>query len=168
MMRVKRYFLELKKFDKENFNLNLPKNFKFILDKKRDFQLNRFFYKNVGSDHYWRDRLSWTENQWAKYVNNINFETWVLKFKNDFVGFYEQEFHPQDNEVELINMGILKEFRGKKLGSLLLSHSISQAFKRDLNRMWVHTCSLDHKFALQNYKSRGFRIFKEEEIDFVA
>ena len=72
--------------------------------------------------------MSWTENQWSKYVNNINFETWVLKFKNDFVGFYEQEFHPQDNEVELINMGILKEFRGKKLGSLLLSHSISQAF----------------------------------------
>ena len=34
--------------------------------------------------------------------------------------------------------------------------------------MWVHTCSLDHKHALQNYKSKGFEIFKEEEIDFVA
>jgi len=34
--------------------------------------------------------------------------------------------------------------------------------------MWVHTCSLDHKHALQNYKSKGFVIFKEEEIDFVA
>ena len=37
-----------------------------------------------------------------------------------------------------------------------------------LERMWVHTCSLDHKHALQNYKSKGFEIFKEEEIDFVA
>ena len=30
--------------------------------------------------------------------------------------------------------------------------------------MWVHTCSLDHKHALQTYRSKGFEIFKEEEI----
>ena len=60
------------------------------------------------------------------------------------------------------------EYRGNKLGSSLLSHSIISAFKKKPKRMWVHTCSLDHKHALQNYKSKGFKIFKEEEIDFVA
>ena len=40
--------------------------------------------------------------------------------------------------------------------------------QKNPHRMWVHTCSLDHKHALQNYKSKGFEIFKEEEIDFVA
>jgi GNAT superfamily N-acetyltransferase len=91
-----------------------------------------------------------------------------LKKKNDFVGFYEQEYHPATNEMELINMGILKEFRGLKLGSALLNHAIVNSSRKNLNRMWVHTCSLDHKHALQNYKSKGFKIFKEEEIDFVA
>ena len=84
------------------------------------------------------------------------------------MGFYEQEYHPGNNEIELINMGILKEYRGMKLGSTLLKHSISVAFKKKTKRMWVHTCSLDHKFALQNYKSKGFKIFKEEKIDFVV
>ena len=65
-------------------------------------------------------------------------------------------------------MGILKEYRGRKLGSILLKHSIITSFKINLKRMWVHTCSLDHKFALKNYESKGFKIFKKEEISFVA
>ena len=86
----------------------------------------------------------------------------------DLVGYYEQEYHPDSNEVELINMGVLKEFRGLKLGSTLLNHAMASASRKNPNRMWVHTCSLDHKNALLNYKSKGFEIFKEEEIDFVA
>ena len=58
--------------------------------------------------------------------------------------------------------------RGLKLGSTLVNHAIASASRKNPKRMWVHTCSLDHKHALQNYKSKGFEIFKEEEIDFVA
>jgi len=168
MIRVKRHFLELKADKIPNWEINLPKGFHFAQDEKKDFKINKFFYKNIGAEHYWRDRLAWTDKEWFKYVNNLNFETWILKKNDDLIGFYEQEFHLQNNEVELINMGILKDFRGKKLGSSLLMHSINQAFQKQPNRMWVHTCSLDHKFALQNYKSKGFKVFKEEEIDFVA
>ena len=92
----------------------------------------------------------------------------VLKKGEDLVGYYEQEYHPGSNEVELINLGVLKEFRGLKLGSSLVNHAIASASRKNPERMWVHTCSLDHKHALQNYKSKGFEIFKEEEIDFVA
>ena len=63
-------------------------------------------------------------------------------------------------------MGILKDYRGKKLGSYLLEHFIKQSLKYKEKRLWVHTCSLDHKYALPNYKSKGFNIFKEEVIDF--
>ena len=94
-----------------------------------------------------------------------NLETHVLKKGEDLVGYYEQEYHPGSNEVELINLGVLKEFRGLKLGSTLVNHAIASASRKNPERMWVHTCSLDHKHALQNYKSKGFEIFKEE-IDF--
>ena len=112
--------------------------------------------------------MIWTDKEWIKYVSNKNLETWVMKSYNEFVGFYEKEFHPSKNEMELINMGILKKFRGKKLGSLLLKHAVKNSFQLKPNRIWVHTCSLDHKFALDNYKSRGFKVFKQEEINFVA
>ena len=165
--RVKRYFLEIKSFS-DLMDLNLPNNYQIVLDDKKDFQLNKFFYKQIGVDHFWRDRLIWTNNDWSRYVNNKNLETHILKKGKDLVGYYEQEYHPSSNEVELINMGVLKEFRGLKLGSILLNHAIASVLRKNPNRMWVHTCSLDHKHALQNYKSKGFEIFKEEEIDFVA
>ena len=156
--RIKRYFLEIRNFS-NTIDLNLPENFQVILDDKSNFHLNRFFYKQIGVDHYWRDRLLWSDSEWVKYVTNKNLETHVLKKGEDLVGYYEQE---------LINLGVLKEFRGLKLGSILVNHAIASASRKNPERMWVHTCSLDHKFALQNYKSKGFEIFKEEEIDFVA
>jgi len=168
MISVKRYFLELKAKNKKSFNLDKSKDYVFIKNSNSDYNLNKFFYRHVGAEHYWKDRLIWTDNQWSKYVSNPNFETWILKKNDELIGFYEQEFHTSTNEVELINMGILKEFRDKKLGSLLLMHSINMAFQKNICRMWVHTCSLDHKNALKNYMSKGFKIFKEEEIDFVA
>ena len=165
--RIKRYFLEIKNFS-NTVELNLPNYYQIILDGKKNFQLNKFFYKQIGIDHFWRDRLLWSDKEWLKYVTNKNLETYILKKGDDFVGFYEQEYHPENNEVELINMGVLKNFRGLKLGSTLLNHAIASASRKNPKRMWVHTCSLDHKHALQNYKSKGFEIFKEEEIDFVA
>lgn len=167
MLKVKRFFLEINSFDEVLKNVNLPSEFN-ILKEKKNFEINKFFYKQVGIDHYWRDRLIWTDKEWLKYVANKYFETWVIRKEKELVGFYEQEFHPKTNEVELINMGILKEFRGNQLGSSLLVHAINKARQLNPNRLWVHTCSLDHKFALQNYKSKGFKIFREEEIDFVA
>ena len=165
--RVKRYFLEIKDFS-DPVELNIPEDYQIILDDKKNFKLNKFFYKQIGIDHYWRDRLIWSDKEWLKYAENKKLETHILKKEEDLVGFYEQEYHPESNEVELINMGILKEFRGLKLGSALLNHAITSASRKNPDRMWVHTCSLDHKHALQNYKSKGFEIFKEEEIDFVA
>ena len=165
--KVQRFFLEIKDFSKP-IELNLPKNHKIILDEKKDLQLNKFFYKQIGLDHYWRDRLLWSDKEWLKYVTNKNLETHILKKGVDLIGYYEQEYHPNSNEVELINMGVLKEFRGLKLGSTLLNHAMASASRKNPSRMWVHTCSLDHKHALLNYKSKGFQIFKEEEIDFVA
>ena len=165
--RVQRFFLELKNFSNP-IELNLPQNHKIILDEKKDYQLNKFFYKQIGIDHYWRDRLLWSDKEWSKYVTNKNLETHILKKGSDLIGYYEQEYHPNSNEVELINMGVLKEFRGLKLGSNLLNHAMASASRKNPSRMWVHTCSVDHKHALLNYKSKGFEIFKEEEIDFVA
>ena len=112
--------------------------------------------------------MLWSDKEWQQYVLNSNLETHILKKENDLIGYYEQEYHPNSSEIELINMGILKEFRGLKLGSTLLNHAMASASRKNPRRMWVHTCSLDHKHALHNYKSKGFEIFKEEEIEFVA
>ena len=127
-----------------------------------NFQLNKFFYKTIGKDHKWIDRLSWSEEKWINYVSSKNVQTFVFKFNDDLVGFFELIFHPEKNETEIAYFGILEEYQNKKLGSYLLSEAIKKSFENKVNRVWVHTCSLDHKNALSNYISRGMKIFKTE------
>jgi len=167
MPKVQRFFLEIKKDKKVNESLIFPTSVKILSEKDKDININKFFYREVGKEHFWRDRLLWTDKQWKKYVGNNNLETGIMKINSELVGFYEQEFHKNKNEIELIQLGILKEYQGKKFGSFLLKYIIQNAFKRNIERLWVHTCSLDHKYALNNYLSKGLSIFKEEEIDFI-
>mgnify|MGYP001211598431 CR=1 FL=1 len=129
-----------------------------------DFQLNKFFYKNVGKKHHWVDRLIWTKDQWADYVLNSKVETYVLKKVNEMTGYFELIYHKDINEVEIAYLGLLEEYLNKKLGSFLLSSAIKKSFLKNPKRVWVHTCSLDHKNALNNYLSRGMKVFKEETL----
>ena len=127
-----------------------------------NFQLNKFFYKNIGKKHKWIDRLSWSEEKWINYVSLDNVQTYVLKFKDDLVGFFELINHSDKNETEIAYFGILEEYQNKKLGSYLLTEAIKKSFKNNVNRVWVHTCTLDHKNALKNYLARGMTIYKKE------
>ena len=167
MPKVQRFFLEIKKKQFVDKSPSIPDKIEVYLDKEKDININKFFYRQIGKDHFWRDRLLWSDKEWIKYVNNTSLETGVLKFKNELIGFYEQEFHKKKNEIELIQMGILKEHQGKNFGSFLLQHIIRKAFAKKVERVWVHTCSLDHKHALDNYLSKGFKTFKEETINFI-
>ena len=78
------------------------------------------------------------------------------------VGYFELIIHSDKNEVEIAYLGLLEEYQNQKLGSYLLSSAIKNSFLNNPKRVWVHTCSLDHKNALKNYISRGMKIFKKE------
>ena len=129
-----------------------------------DFQINKFFYKNIGKKHQWADRLVWTEKKWIEYTSSEKVKTFVLKKNLDFAGYFELIIHKDKNEVEIAYLGLLEEYHNKKLGSYLLSSAIKNSFLNKPKRVWVHTCSLDHKNALKNYTSRGMKVFKKEII----
>ena len=161
---VQRNYLEINSIEDLNKVTDPQEEYSLNLLDPQNFQLNKFFYKNIGKKHKWIDRLVWTENQWMDYVSSEKVKTYVLKYKGDLAGFFELIFHSEKNEIEIAYFGILEEFQNKKLGSYLLSQAIQKSFKRDINRVWVHTCSLDHKNALNNYIARGMKIFKTETI----
>ena len=162
--KVQRNYLQINSIQDLNEVLDPSEDYSLNLLEPIDFQLNKFFYKNIGKKHKWVDRLVWTENQWIDYVSSEKVKTYVLKYKGDLVGFFELIFHSEENEVEIAYFGILEEYQNKKLGSYLLSQAIQKSFEKDINRVWVHTCSLDHKNALNNYIARGMKIFKTETI----
>ena len=162
---VKRNYLEINSLHNLNEGSRPSGDYSLNLLRPINFQLNKFFYKNIGKKHKWIDRLIWTEEHWINYLSNKKVKTFVLKNKEDLVGFFELIFHYENKEVEIAYLGILEEYHNKKLGSYLLSEAIKESFKNEINRVWVHTCSLDHKNALKNYMTRGMKIFKTEIIN---
>ena len=164
MKKIVRNYLEIKSIKELISPKNLKKNLKIKLLLQPDFQLNKFFYKQIGKNYHWTDRLIWTDQDWIKYVSKKNVFTYVLYENNNIAGFFELIHHEEKKEAELAYLGLLHEFIGKKLGTHLLSQAIEISWNFKINRVWVHTCSLDHPNALKNYLGRGMKIFHHETI----
>ena len=130
-----------------------------------DFQLNKFFYKQIGKNYQWVDRLIWADKNWIEYVSSPNLFTFVLKNNDNIAGFFELMYHKDKLETEIAYFGLLKEYFGKKLGGYMLSEAIKKSFSYNVKRVWAHTCSLDHKNALKNYLSRGMKIYNTETVN---
>ena len=164
MIPVERNFLELRDIKKLRFNSS--KENKFLIKKiKPDFQLNKFFYKQVGKKHRWIDRLSWTDEKWINFISNKNLETYVISESEDLIGFFELLFNPNLNETEISYFGLLEEYIGKGIGGYALSEAIKKSFEKNIKRVWLHTCTLDHPNALKNYIARGMKVFRKENIN---
>jgi|TARA_E500000331_G_C17110106_1_gene649255 ribosomal protein S18 acetylase RimI-like enzyme len=162
--RIERNYLEIKSLKELRDSKFFSDEYTIQLVEPANFQLNKFFYKNVGKDHQWVDRLVWTDKKWIDYTSNKKVKTYIIKKKDDLVGYFELIFHEDKKEVEIAYLGLLEEYQNQKLGSYLLSSAIKESFLKKTNRVWVHTCSLDHKNALNNYIARGMKIFKKEYI----
>ena len=162
--KIERNYLEINSLTELNSSKVYTDEYFVKLIDPVNFEINKFFYKNIGKKHHWVDRLSWTNEQWIKYTSDEKLKTYVLQKNNDLAGYFELISHTEINEVEIAYLGLLEEYQNKKLGSYLLSSAIKNSFLNNPKRVWVHTCSLDHKNALNNYISRGMRIFKKETI----
>ena len=161
---VRRSYLEIKSIRDLKEVQKPSDNYSLSLLYPTNFQLNKFFYRNIGKKHKWTDRLIWSELKWIQYVSNKNVKTYIFRNKEDLVGFFELIEHPKKKEIEIAYFGLLEEYHNKKLGSYLLSMAIKKSFENKINRVWLHTCSLDHKNALNNYIARGMKIFKTETV----
>ena len=162
---IDRNFLEIKSINTliESKSPKLSHSINQI--KSNDFQINKFFYKNIGKKHKWTDRLTWSNADWIKYVSNPKVRTYIFRVENDLAGYFELIVHDKLQEIEIAYFGLLEEYHNKKLGGYLLSEAIKKSFlKNNINRIRAHTCTLDHKNALKNYLARGMQIYKKEII----
>ncbi len=162
---IDRKYLEIKSISDLVESKPIKLNCSINRIESSDFQINKFFYRNVGKNHSWTDRLNWTETDWIKYTSDPRVETYILNVENDLAGYFELIIHLELKEIEIAYFGLLQSYHQKKLGSYLLSSAIKKSLiKKNINRVWVHTCTLDHENALKNYLARGMKIYKKETI----
>jgi ribosomal protein S18 acetylase RimI-like enzyme len=163
---IDRFYLHI--FSKNNLKKSncKEKNLEVILEKEPTVDFCKFLYKEVGRDFFWRDRLKWSDQDWLNYISNDFFKLYILKQNNELAGYYELLYDPKIPTMEISYLGIFKEFFGKGIGGYLLTDAILTSFNQKINKVWVHTCTLDHSNALKNYLARGMKIFKTEKIFF--
>ncbi len=164
-INVDRSFLEINSIESLKCSKRPGQNFKISKVDPPDFQLNKFFYKQIGRNHRWIDRLSWSDKKWIEFVENPRVKTFILKDNSNLVGYYETIYDLAKDHSEIAYFGILEEYFGKKCGGYLLSEAIKNLFEDGISRVWLHTCSLDHENAIKNYLARGMQVFKSEKIN---
>ncbi len=125
-------------------------------------EINRFFYRTVGKDWQWKERLSWSETRWAEYVGRPELETWIGYLTGTPFGYFELARQPERN-VEIAIFGVMPAFVGRGLGGFLLNEAVRNAWLGGARRVWLHTCSYDHPAALANYEARGFALYQTDE-----
>mgnify|MGYP001408999230 CR=1 FL=1 len=69
---VKRNYLEINSLQDLKEGYKPSEDYSLSLIDPVNFQLNKFFYKTIGKNHEWTDRLSWSEEKWIAYVSSKN------------------------------------------------------------------------------------------------
>ncbi len=140
-----------------------PPGFSVSMVNPPDPKINEQYYKEVGEKWGWTDRLVWSDEEWGQYAHNQNLETWLGYLNDQAAGFFELQFQDSGN-VEIVYFGLLSRFIKKGLGGPLLLAAVEQAWSNPLTtRIWVHTCTEDHPYALKNYRNHGFKLYKTEQ-----
>ena len=161
MNKVTTYYLEMK--SPSSLNEKTESNGLQVHECEiKQYQFNKFLYQFIGGPYEWTNKLSLSDEQWKAHVENDNLRTWLAQYKGAPAGYYELQ--KQDNgNVEILYFGLATKFIGQGFGGYLLSHAIKSAWAWEkTKRVWVHTCTLDHPHALQNYKSRGMEVYRVE------
>ena len=130
-INVDRSFLEINSIRDLNISKSPGPNFKIFQLDPPDFQLNKFFYKQIGRKHRWIDRLAWSDKKWIEYVENPRIKTFILKDNNNLAGYYETIRDLDKDHCEIAYFGILEEYIGKKCGGYLLSDAIKGYLRKE-------------------------------------
>ena len=135
-----------------------------MIDRQRDITVAfyRHLYDTVGEPWLWGDRRKLSDAELGAIIGDPQVEVHLAMLHDQPAGFAELD-RRTPGEVELAYFGILPQFIGRKLGPFLLSHAIDLAWRSAPERVWVHTCNLDHPAALGVYQRAGFVVFNVHE-----
>jgi GNAT superfamily N-acetyltransferase len=134
--------------------------------------LYRACYRGVGEAFHWRDRWDWTNSEIANHLADPAIRLYIAARGNgrgaQLAGWYELRRVAEDDSVEIAYFGIVASEFGHGFGKHLLSSAVRDAWQLMPQRVWLHTCTLDHPNALPNYIARGFTPYRTEtyEVDF--
>jgi GNAT superfamily N-acetyltransferase len=120
----------------------------------------RELFKLVGAPWLWFSRLVLDDAHLTEIIQHPKLELCSVRDEGGReVGMVELDFR-EPHECELAFIGLVQELSGKGNGKWLLAEATKLAWREGVDRIHVHTCSLDHPAALAAYRRAGFTPYK--------
>ena len=130
--------------------------------KQPDLGAYRTLFRRVGTPWLWFSRLVMADSDLAAILHDPSVEIYaVTDPRGTEVGLLELDFRSLPN-CELSFFGLVPELNGKGLGRWLMAQAKSLAWRKGVERFWVHTCTLDSPAALAFYVRSGFTPYGRE------
>jgi GNAT superfamily N-acetyltransferase len=120
----------------------------------------RALFRLIGAPWLWFSRLILDDAHLAEIIQHPRVELHSVADQDGReVGMLELDFRTA-GECELAFIGLVPELSGKGHGRWLLAEAVRRAWREGVDRVHVHTCSLDHPAALAAYRRAGFTPYK--------
>lgn len=123
----------------------------------------RYLYNAVGGPWRWYERNQLSDDELAAIVQDARVEIYVLYCDGAPAGYAELD-RRKAGEVELAYFGLIPDYIGRGLGAYMLDWAVDTAWSYGPERVWVHTCTLDHPAALALYQKAGFVPYAQETV----
>lgn len=118
-------------------------------------------YGRMGRDWLWFARLSMSEAALLAIIHDPKVGVFALERDGAEVGLLELDFR-KPGEAEIAYFAVASELQGGSAGRWLMNRALEIAWAEPIDRLWVHTCTLDHPAALDFYRRSGFVPFRRE------
>lgn len=116
----------------------------------------RALFERVGAPWLWFSRLVMADERLTAISHDPAVEIHaVLDRQGIEIGLLELDFR-SPRTCELSFFGLVPELAGQGHGRWLMARALARAWRHDVSRVWVHTCTLDHPRALGFYRACGF------------
>ncbi|ONH30399.1 GNAT family N-acetyltransferase [Pseudofrankia asymbiotica] len=131
-----------------------------------DEALVRTTIVRVGAPYRWPS-ATWSDMAWADWFADPRRQSFLVRADGDVAGILETTVHPPW-EVEIVSFGLVPEYVATGIGGHALTLAVRLAWNLDhptlngVQRVWLHTSTLDHPNALANYRARGFRPYRTQ------
>lgn len=88
-------------------------------------------------------------------INDPLEEVYVVEHRGNEEGLLELDFR-SPGECEVVYFALTPNLVGTGTGRWLMNRTLELAWSKTIDRVWVHTCNLDHPDALNFYRRSGF------------
>jgi len=119
----------------------------------------RALFRKVGGPWLWFSRLVMKDDELEAVIGHADVDLFAVAAVEAVVGMLELDFR-EPGQCELAFIGLVPGLAGQGHGRWLLGEAVHRAWREGVERVHVHTCSLDHPAAMSAYRRAGFTPYK--------